>query len=94
MNPTHSNTRLVLILQHTPRLILQGENDWQVTMQQFNQWKSALKDRRDVEFKSYPKMTHLLTDYDRLSIGAEYNQPSNVSSELISDMATWIQKQH
>jgi dienelactone hydrolase len=78
--------------QHTPMLILQGENDWQVTMKQFNQWKSALQNRNDVEFKSYPKMNHILADYDGISTGAEYGNPSNVSSELITDIAAWIQK--
>ncbi|BFH60241.1 alpha/beta hydrolase family protein [Paenibacillus azoreducens] len=79
--------------QHTPMLILQGENDWQVTMKQFNEWKSALQKRSDVEFKSYPKMNHLLVDYDGISIGAEYAKPANVSSKLITDIASWIQKQ-
>ncbi|GIP28069.1 hypothetical protein J23TS9_31990 [Paenibacillus sp. J23TS9] len=78
--------------QHTPMLILQGENDWQVTMKQFTQWESALKDRSGVEFKSYPHMNHLLANYDGISTGAEYVKPSNVSSELISDIAAWIQK--
>ncbi|GIO32136.1 MULTISPECIES: alpha/beta fold hydrolase [Paenibacillus] len=78
--------------QHTPMLILQGENDWQVTMKQFNGWKNALQTRSDVEFKSYPKMNHVLADYGGLSIGTEYAAPSNVSAELISDMAAWIQK--
>lgn len=80
------------VKQHTPMLVLQGENDWQVTMNQFNEWKKALQDRSDVEFKSYPKMNHLLADYDGLSIGTEYAKPSNVSSELISDIAAWVQK--
>lgn len=80
------------VKQQTPMLVLQGENDWQVTMNQFNEWKKALQGRSGVEFKSYPKMNHLLAEYDGISIGAEYAMPSNVSSALISDIAAWIRK--
>lgn len=78
--------------QTGPLLILQGENDWQVTLEQFEGWKKALSKRKDVEFKSYPKVNHLLAEYDEVSIGAEYIQPSNVSKNMIDDMANWIKK--
>ncbi|GGH38506.1 alpha/beta fold hydrolase [Paenibacillus segetis] len=73
-------------------LVLQGENDVQVTMRQYEGWKTALKDRKDVEFKSYPKVNHLLAEYDGISVAAEYNAPSNVSKSIIDDIAAWIQK--
>ncbi|WMT43391.1 alpha/beta fold hydrolase [Paenibacillus sp. D2_2] len=76
--------------QNVPMLILQGENDWQVTMNQFEGWKTALKDRTNVQFKSYPNVNHLLTEYKGVSIGAEYVIPSNVSKEIIDDIASWI----
>jgi uncharacterized protein len=79
--------------QHTPMLILQGENDWQVSMEQFDGWKEALKDRTDVEYKSYPKVNHLLSEYDGVSTGLEYTQPANVSPQIIEDTAAWIKKQ-
>lgn len=78
--------------QSTPMLILQGENDWQVPMKQFEGWKTALKDRQDVKFKSYPNVNHLLTSYQSVSIGAEYAQPSNVSENIVDDIATWIKE--
>lgn len=78
--------------QSGPLLILQGENDWQVTTKQFEGWKEALKDRKDTEFKSYPKVTHLLSEYDGISIGSEYVQPSNVSKIIIDDIVRWINK--
>ncbi|KFN06499.1 copper amine oxidase [Paenibacillus macerans] len=76
--------------QTGPMLVLQGENDWQVTMKQFEGWETALKNRGDVEFKSYPKVNHLLTEYDGLSTGTEYGKPSNVSKAIIDDIANWI----
>lgn len=76
--------------QSGPMLILQGENDWQVTMKQFEGWKTALQSRTDVTLKAYPQVNHLLAKVDGLSIGAEYAQPSNVSKEIIDDIAAWV----
>jgi dienelactone hydrolase len=76
--------------QSRPMLILQGENDWQVSMKQFEGWKNALKLRTDVKFVSYPKVNHLLSEYDGLSIGMEYNNAAHVSAPIINDIAAWI----
>ena len=76
--------------QTKPLFIIQGENDWQVSMKQFDFWKQELKDRANVQFKSYPKVNHLLTVYDGVSIGAEYAQSANVSADIIKDVAAWV----
>jgi predicted alpha/beta-hydrolase family hydrolase len=73
-------------------LILQGENDWQVSMKQYEGWKNALKHRSDVTFISYPKVNHLLTEYDGLSVGMEYGAPVHVSDSIIKDIVEWIEK--
>lgn len=78
--------------QSGPLLILQGENDWQVLPKHLDGWKQALKARDDVEYKSYPKVNHLLAEYNGISTGAEYYQPSNVSQEIIDDIAAWVKK--
>ncbi len=76
--------------QAGPMLILQGENDWQVSMNQFEGWRKALLHRSDVEFISYPNVNHLLTEYEALSIGMEYGNPANVSADIIQDIIDWI----
>lgn len=81
------------VSQKTPLFIIQGENDWQVTMKQFEGWKEALKDRSNVSFKSYPHVNHLLSEYSKLSTGLEYTQPANVAHAIIQDIADWILKQ-
>ncbi|MDF2936234.1 MAG: hypothetical protein K0Q90_1607 [Paenibacillaceae bacterium] len=78
--------------QTTPLFIAQGENDWQVSMKQFEGWKTALKDRTNVTFASYPSVNHLLAEYGSVSIGQEYGQPSNVTSSLVDDVAEWVNK--
>lgn len=77
--------------QSAPLLIVQGGNDWQVPVRQFEDWKKALKDRTNVTYKLYPNMNHLLYDFDGISIGNEYGGAFNVSSELIGDIADWIE---
>ncbi|CAH1221864.1 hypothetical protein PAECIP111893_04793 [Paenibacillus plantiphilus] len=78
--------------QTKPMLILQGENDWQVSMKQYEGWKEALKARNDISYISYPKVNHLLVEYDGVSVGMEYNNPAHVSATIIKDMAEWIGK--
>lgn len=80
-------------LQKTPMLIMQGENDWQVSMKQFNGWKDGLAGRSNVEYKSYPSVNHLLSEYNGLSMGLEYNNPAHVSPKIIDDMEQWVKKQ-
>ncbi|HEY2493864.1 MAG TPA: alpha/beta fold hydrolase [Paenibacillus sp.] len=76
--------------QSGPMLVLQGESDYQVPISQYNDWKKELKNRSDVEYKSYPHVNHLLSEYAGISTGAEYMQPSNVAPAIIDDIATWI----
>ncbi|GGA50093.1 alpha/beta fold hydrolase [Paenibacillus physcomitrellae] len=78
--------------QTGPMLILQGENDWQVPMSEFKGWQTALADHRDVVFKSYPKVNHLLAETNTLSTGDEYMLPSHVSEAILQDIANWIKE--
>lgn len=78
--------------QNTPMLVIQGENDVQVSMNQFQTWKSALQGHSNVTYNSYPKVNHLLSSYDGLSIGQEYAESSNVSKAIIDDIANWVLK--
>lgn len=73
-----------------PMLVLQGERDYQVTMEEFSRWKSALAGRTDVSFHSYPTLNHLFVAGIGKSVPAEYNTPGHVSEEVVRDIATWI----
>ena len=73
-----------------PMLVLQGERDYQVTMEEFNRWRSALADRSDVTFRSYPSLNHLFVAGTGMSLPAEYNTPGHVSEDVVNDIATWI----
>lgn len=73
-----------------PMLVLQGERDYQVTMDDFAKWKTALGPRDDVKFISYPKLNHLFVEGEGKSSPAEYSAPGNVAQVVINDIATWI----
>jgi dipeptidyl aminopeptidase/acylaminoacyl peptidase len=73
-----------------PLLILQGERDYQVTLEEFARWKTALAGRRDVVFHSYPALNHLFLPGTGKSLPAEYNQPSHVAAAVVDDIASWI----
>jgi dienelactone hydrolase len=76
-----------------PMLVLQGERDYQVTMDDFNGWKKALESRSDVRLKSYPKLNHLFMDGEGKAKPQEYEKPGYVSEEVVNDVAEWVKKQ-
>ena len=71
-------------------LILQGERDYQVTMEEFAKWKSALAAQRNVTFRSYPALNHLFIAGTGLSLPIEYDRPGHIAEEVIRDIATWV----
>lgn len=73
-----------------PILVLQGERDYQVTMKDFANWKTALASRKDVAFRSYPALNHLFVEGAGKSTPEEYAQPGNVAAVVIEDVASWI----
>ena len=87
-DPTAAATKV-----KAPMLIMQGERDYQVNMEEFAQWKTALGARRDVTFRSYPPLNHLFIAGSGPSLPAEYQVPGHVAEEVIVDIASWIQAQ-
>lgn len=73
-----------------PMLILHGERDYQVTVEELGRWKAALGSRRDVTVRSYPALNHLFIPGTGASVPAEYQVPGPVAEEVIRDIATWI----
>ena len=73
-----------------PMLILQGERDYQVTMENFANWKKALGSRKDVSFIVYPGLNHLFIEGNGKSMPAEYSIPGNVAKIVIDDIVKWM----
>lgn len=75
-----------------PLLVLQGERDYQVTMDEFGRWKTALAGRTTVTFHSYPQLNHLFMPGTGKSLPAEYDQPSHVAQQVVDDIAAWVKR--
>lgn len=75
----------------TPFFILQGEKDYQITITDFEIWRTAVGAKDNVKMQSYPNLTHLFTTSinDKPS-PADYFLPNNVEFQVIWDMADWI----
>jgi len=76
----------------TPILVLHGERDYQVTMEDFARWKDALTGRDDVKLISYPQLNHLFIEGQGKSTPQEYSAPGSVAAVVIEDVAKWIEK--
>jgi fermentation-respiration switch protein FrsA (DUF1100 family) len=74
-------------------LLLQGERDYQVTMEDFQGWKAALASKRNATFKSYPALNHLFLEGTGKSAPAEYQQVGHVPQTVIDDIVAWIRAQ-
>jgi dienelactone hydrolase len=75
-----------------PLLILQGERDYQVTMEDFKRWNAAVAGKKNVTLKSYPGLNHLFIAGTKPSTPLEYDQPAHVDEHVIDDIASWIKK--
>lgn len=71
-------------------LVIQGGNDFQVSLQDFNIWKTALAANKNASFKLYPELNHLLSVQKEKGNGNQYRVPANVSEALINDISLWI----
>lgn len=76
-----------------PMLILQGERDYQATMEDFALWQEALSGRENVTFKSYPALNHMFSETGEvgtLATQAEYLTQAFTAEEVIDDIAAWV----
>ena len=75
-----------------PMFVLQGERDYQVTMEDFAAWKVGLAGRDGVTFKSYLPLNHLFIAGEGKPNPTEYDVAGNAASEVISDIAAWVKR--
>jgi len=73
-----------------PILLLQGERDYQVTMEDFSLWREGLAGKPDAVFKSYPGLNHLFLGGEGPGNPAEYHTPGNVETAVINDITSWL----
>lgn len=71
----------------SPLLIMQGESDYQVPLEEFNMIRSSLGDMDNVDFISYPGLSHLFTLAGDPPSPDDYSQPYHVDDAVIVDIA-------
>lgn len=71
----------------TPILVMQGERDYQVTMDDFAGWKRALP---HASFKTYAGLNHLFMRGEGTPSPADYEKPSHVDAAVIDDLAAFL----
>ena len=74
-----------------PMLFLQGGADFQVYPEKdFNEWKTLLAGKPNVEFKLYPNLNHLFMQSSGEKSLADYDGKANVDPQVITDIAQWV----
>ncbi len=74
-----------------PCLVLQGEEDYQVTLEDYSLWQNALKNYRNWQFISYPGLTHTFVHGQKAEGSAVYTRNEQVDPQVIDDIARFIQ---
>lgn len=79
-----------------PMLFMQGEKDFQATVERdFNAYKQLLSDRDNVEFRLYDNLNHAFVPSVHGNImlaKQEYGVEQHIGEVVISDIADWIKK--
>jgi dienelactone hydrolase len=76
-----------------PMLFLQGERDFQVTLEDFGLWKTGLAGAKNVTFHTSPALNHLFIAGEGPVSPLEYRKAGNVAPAVIEDIASWITAQ-
>ena len=75
-----------------PVLLLQGEEDYQVTMADFEIWKEAVGGKENWQLITYPGLTHVFVSGQKTEGSAVYARGGKVDAEVIGDIAEFISK--
>ncbi len=91
---SYNQTQVVQKVQQ-PMLFLQGEADYQVTVEDFELWKTVLQTNKKVTFRLFPKLHHQMAaiKHEGLSTPDDYKIPANVDVEVINAIINWLSTQ-
>ena len=80
-----------------PILIMQGEKDFQATVEaDYNAYKELLSGKDNVTFRLYENLNHAFIPSvygDIMKVKQEYNVEQHIGEEVIADIANWIMNQ-
>lgn len=73
-----------------PCLLLQGEEDYLVTMEDFRIFRNTLEGKENWTFRSYPGLVHTFTEGKKTEGPAAYTRNGRVSEKVTADIAEFI----
>lgn len=74
-----------------PILVLQGESDYQVTMEDFEGWKKGLAGKPFATFQSFPGLLHTFGDCGcKKGRPEDYEKPAHVDAKVVDAIAAWL----
>ena len=73
-----------------PVLLLQGEEDYQVTTVDFDIWKETVGAKENWKLISYPGLTHIFMTGQKSEGSAAYSRDGKVDTQVIRDIASFI----
>ncbi|WP_280419257.1 alpha/beta hydrolase family protein [Nocardia carnea] len=74
-----------------PMLFMQGERDYQVTVDaDLAGWRAGLAGRPGVSTRTYPADDHMFFPGTGPSMPADYTRPHHVDPEVVADIADWM----
>lgn len=89
----HQSSNYLLKLEK-PILIMQGEKDFQATLENdFAAYKELLEDKKNVTFKVYENLNHLFVPSvygNIMKAMKEYKVEQHIGKNVIKDLADWI----
>jgi hypothetical protein len=71
-------------------LILQGERDYQVTLDDYNIWLNSIGSNNNIEYLLYTTLNHLFISGIGDSTPDEYQEVGHVDKKVIYDISNWI----
>lgn len=79
---------------YVPMLIMQGEKDFQTSVEKdFNAYKELLQDRDNVTFRLYENLNHAFVPSvygNIMKAKQEYEKEQHIGENVIADIANWI----
>ena len=73
-----------------PVLLLQGEEDYQVTMEDYGIWQEHFGEKENWTLKSYPGLIHCLTPGQKTEGGNAYLGDKKIDAQVILDIAEFV----
>ena len=73
-----------------PVLLLQGEEDYQVTMEDFGIWQESFGRKENWRMISYPGLTHAFTQGRKTEGASVYARAARVEEQVIRDIAAFV----